>query len=122
MGSIVTQISEHGTVEACDLNKGIKELWKRDLIDAPEAQFRSSRSISKETMDEGFTLKQQYHDRYEQAISAPLVKISFRFMVDTGNYCDHFLIESSIGKLTFPMHSKQKEHVQNVIRKILELN
>lgn len=119
---IVTQLSNYGIIEPYDLNKGIKELWKQDIIDALEVQYRKSKSVSKETMDEEYTFKKQYPGEYEKAIQAPLKKSIFKFIRNKNKYCDHFTIDPSLGKITFPTFSKKKEHSQNVIRKILELN
>ena len=119
---ITNDIGKYGALLNCDLNKGIKELWKRDIIDAIEIQYLRAKSTSKETMHEEYTFKQQYPKLYTQAIRAPLKKASFKFLASKGEYCDHFAIEPSSGKLTFPIFSKKKEHNQNVIRKILEFN
>lgn len=119
---IANDLSNFGIISIYDLNKGIKELWARDFIDALEVQYRKAKSISKETMDEEYTFKQQYPDLYEKAILAPLEKVSFKIIKDYDKYCDHFSIEPSLGKITFPTYSKKKEHIPNVIRKILELN
>ena len=119
---IVTQLSKYGIIEPYDLNKGIKELWKQDIIDALEVQYLKSKSTSKETMHEEYTFKQQYPEEYEKAIQAPLIKCSFKFISNKDEYCDHITIDPSSGKITFPTFSKEKEHIQNVIRKILESN
>jgi hypothetical protein len=125
-GDIITLITndmgKYGTLVAYDLNRGIKELWKSDIIDALEVQYLKAKSTSKETMHEEYTFKQQYPELYEDAIQAPLLKVLFKFIVDKDEYCDHFTIEPSSGKLTFSTFSKEKEHHQNVIRKILEFN
>jgi len=119
---ITNQMGRYGTLISCDLNKGIKELWKRDIVDALEVQWLRAKSTSKETMHEEYTFKRQYPELYDKAIQAPLMKVLFKFIANKDEYCDHFAIEPSLGKLIFPTFPKEKEHNQNVIRKILEFN
>lgn len=119
---VVNELGKHGTINSCDLNKGIKELWDHDYIDALEIQYRKDRSTSKEVMDEEYTFKQQYPELYKEAMLMPLVKVLFKFLVDRDKYCNHFVIEPTLGKITFPVSPKEKEHNLNVIRKILEFN
>lgn len=119
---IINEMGEYGTLVTYDLNKGIKELWKLDIVDALEVQYRKAKSVSKEIMDEEYTFKQQYPALYVEAMRAPLIRVLFKFLIDKYKYCDHFAIEPSSGKLTFPTFQKEKEHSQNVIRKILESN
>jgi hypothetical protein len=119
---ITNDVGKYGTLAICDLNRGIKELWRRDYIDALEVQYLKSKSTSKETMNEEYTFKQVYPKLYEDAILTPLVKVLFKFTTDQDKYCSHFVVEPTLGQLTFPISPKEKEHNQNVIRKILEFN
>jgi hypothetical protein len=122
LGLIANGLQSFGVPISHDLNKGIKELWNRDIIDAIDVQYRKAKSISKETMDEDYTFKHQYPQQYQEAIRSPLGRTSFKFITNHGEYCDHFTIDPTNGEITFPIFSKSKEQTQNVIRKILELN
>jgi len=119
---IFTQLSKYGIIEPYDLNKGIKELWKRDIIDALEVKYLKAKSTLQETMHEEYTFKDQYPEEYNKAMQAPLKRSIFKFIKNKKEYCDHITIDPSSGKITFPKFSKKKEQSQNVIRKILELN
>jgi hypothetical protein len=122
LGLVVGNLANIGIPVLHDLNKGIKELWERDIIDAIEVQYKKSASKAKEIMDEEYTFKQKYPEQYREAILSPLNKSIFKFLTNTGDYCDHFTVDPSNGEITFPTFSKTKEQTQNVIRKILEFN
>jgi hypothetical protein len=90
---IINQINKSGGMSTYDLNKGIKELWKLDYVDAIELQYLKSKSTSKEVMHEEYTFKNQYPDEYKKAILAPIIKASFKFLDNSDDYCNHFAIE-----------------------------
>lgn len=112
----------YGDIETCDLNKGTKEIWKKDIVDALEIQYQKSKSVTRETMDEECTFKQQYPEQFNQAILTPLIKVAFIFLTEKEKYSDHFGIEPCSGKIIFPTFSKKKEELTNVIQTIIQFN
>jgi hypothetical protein len=119
---ILNDINPYGVLSPMDLNKGIKELWKQDTIDALEVQYLRDKSTTKETMHENYTFKRQYPEEYQKAIRAPLLKAIFKFLTKDKSYSSHFVIEPIFGKITFPTFPKDRECNQNVIKKIIEFN
>ncbi len=105
-----------------DLNKGIKHLWKNDLIDSPFVKWKKSRSISTEAMDEEFTLKEQYPELFDEIIYAPLKRTIFNIRNGDKNSYNHFISEPSEGKISLTTFAKNKDAKENVISQILTNN
>jgi len=119
---ILSFFAHRYSIEICDLNKGIKQLWAKDIIDSQYIKYKRNRSVSTETMDENYTLKQQYPDLYEAITSTPINKTIFKYLGKDQLLPDHFTADPSKGELSvslFPIHIKQ---VPNVIDKVLSGN
>lgn len=123
---IIQKIIEHFTnffvVEPLDLNKGIKELWKNDVIDSKYAKWKKSHSTSTEQMDEEFTLKQKYPALYAELVTSPLNRTIFKNITDIDDICSHFTIDPTKGYLTITIYPGSLSQVNNVINKILANN
>lgn len=76
----LSNYSKFGQIDTLDLNKGTKELWEDDAIDARRVEYQKAKSTSVETMDEDFLLKRVYPNVYQQALRAPLYKTIFEVL------------------------------------------
>ncbi|WP_239786172.1 hypothetical protein, partial [Tenacibaculum finnmarkense] len=106
----------------CDLNKGIKFLWNNDVIDSKYASWKKSKSTTTETMDEDYTLKSQYPDAFKDLMNSPLKKTVFKYLLKDEDFPDHFTIEPSVGKISFPLYPKNEKQSKNVVTKIISNN
>jgi hypothetical protein len=122
LNAIISYLNSMGSVQICDLNKGIKKLWDSDIIDSKYVKWKKSKSTTTEAMDESYTLKRQYPDVYENLLNSPLNKTVFKYIKDGEDFCDHFTIEPSEGKISIPIFPKQLNQISNVIEKIVEFN
>lgn len=109
-------------LNAYDLNKGIKHLWRNDFIDSPFVNWKKSKSTSTEAMDEEFTLKVEYPKLFNDIIEAPLKRTIFKIRNTDKNSYNHFISEPSEGKISFTTFAKNEDAKENVIRKILANN
>lgn len=109
-------------VTLCDLNKGIKKLWHDKIIDARKTQSKKGKSVSMETMDEDFTLREQYPEAYEEVIKRPLHKHIFQYMLPDDQIINHFTVDPIDGKIHIPLFPKNPLQVETVINKILSGN
>jgi len=105
-----------------DLNRGIKYLWKNDIIDSPFVKWKKSRSTSTEAMDEEFTLKEQYPELFDEIIYAPLKRTIFNIRNGDKYSYNHFISEPSEGEISFTTFAKNKDAKENVIDQILTNN
>lgn len=104
-----------------DINQGVKSLWENDLIDARAVKYRRDSSVATEVMDENFTYKERYPERYLEVIQAPLKKHTFRFLQNHDQYCD-FESDPSAGILSFNKYPSELNQIENVVREILDQN
>ncbi|HRD40961.1 MAG TPA: hypothetical protein PLC65_20195 [Bacteroidia bacterium] len=123
---IITQICslflEEYDAGICDINKGIKFMWENDLIDSKHVKWKKKRSTAIETMDEEYTVKQQYPDLYKSLIQSPLNKTLFKYLLDDGELVEHFTAEPSYGTINIPIFPKNSNQINNVINKIISNN
>ena len=120
---IVNHLNVKNRITICDLNKGIKKMWDQDLVDSKYVKYKKSKSTTTEAMDETYTVKKQYPLIYKELINAPLNKTIFQFIDDANDeYCEHFSIDPSEGKISIPTFPKNVIHIDNVVRKIIQLN
>lgn len=105
-----------------DLNRGIKHIWANDRIDSRYAKWKKNRSTATETMDEEYTLKEQYPDIYNSLINDPLKRMIFRYLPEDDEFPDHFTCDPSKGELSVPLYPKTPNQIQNVIQEILSNN
>lgn len=105
-----------------DLNRGVKFLWANDRIDSRYAKWKKNRSTATETMDENYTLKEQYPDIYVGLINDPLKRMIFRYLPNDELFPDHFTCDPSRGEISVPLYPKTPNQIQNVIHEILSNN
>lgn len=110
------------TTRICDINKGIKTMWKNDLIDSRHVKWKKNKSTATEVMDENYTLKQQYPDVYNDLVKAPLNKTVFKYLKEDDVLVDHFTTEPTYGELSVPIFPKTPNQISNVISQILSSN
>ncbi|QTN38189.1 hypothetical protein HZ996_03225 [Cryomorphaceae bacterium] len=111
-----------GTPIVTDINRGVKDLWNRDIIDSRYAKWKKDRSMATEAMDEGFTFKEQYPADYASMVTRPLDKMIFKYLVDDDEMPDHFTVDPSNGKVSFILYPKTANQITNVILSILQSN
>ena len=117
-------IANNVEISIIDLNKGIKYLWKNDIIDAKFVRFRKDKSISSETMNGDFTLKKAMPETYKDMMARPLERNIFKF---EGNYQEpdypsHFTVEPEAGAVSFTLFPPSLNANQNVLNLILQHN
>jgi hypothetical protein len=105
-----------------DCNRGIKDIWDRDLIDSKKVQWRNNASTDTVTMDEDFTLKEKYPNKYVELVNDPLVKTMFKYLRDDNYLCDAFDADPSNGVINIPKFPQNANQVKNVITEILTNN
>ena len=109
------------TLIPIDLNKGIKELWAKDIIDVPSVKYKKSKSTSTEIMDEEFTLKKDLPEIYAIIIKGPLEKTTCKFL-SPDEYLPYFRVEPLNGFLAFSTYPTTLKSVNNVVDLILKHN
>lgn len=104
-----------------DINRGVKSLWQNDLIDAISVKYKRDTSVATEVMDENYTFKTQYPERYNEVMASPLRRHTFRFLNNNEDYCD-FMTDPSAGTLSFNKYPSNLNQISNVISAILRNN
>jgi hypothetical protein len=122
VNSILKFFDQTYTVQICDINKGIKKLWKEDIIDSKYAKWKKDRSTSTESMDEEFTLKVQYPELYASLLNSPLGRTVFKYLKDDNEFCSHFTADPSQGQVTIPIFPESLNQTRNVINSIISNN
>jgi len=106
----------------CDLNRGIKHLWDDDIVDSKYAKWKKNRSTTTETMDENYTLKNQYPVIYQDLINSPLRKMIFKYLPDDEQLPDHFTIDPGNGQISIPLYPNNENQNKNVVTEIISNN
>jgi hypothetical protein len=104
-----------------DLNKGVKELWKTDEIDALKVKYKNSKSTSQEIMDEDNMIKKEMPALYVSLITKPLNITTFRILKQT-NMMHFFNIDPSRGYFTFNIFPKHLNGTTDLIDLVLNNN
>jgi hypothetical protein len=120
--NILTVIRKSNTVSVCDINKGMKAVWAADAIDATSVSYRKDKSMTTESMDEQYTVKQHMPEAYKDMITRPLGRTIFKPTDDKANFSRNFWVDPSKGILrtsTYPVHPDQ---TWNIINEILRNN
>lgn len=118
---IVARMSLTAALTRTDINKGIKQLWEENFIDAASVKFKKARSTSIEIMDEEFTLKTTMPDVYNSLLNAPLQKNIFK-LLERDDIISHFTTEPSIGRLSFTKFPETINSIPELIDLILKRN
>lgn len=110
-------------IEPLDINKGVKHMWTKDIIDSTRTQAKGSKSTHTETMDEGHYLKTDLPAEYADIVRKPLLKTIFHVLkeADEVQYGRKFIAEPMLGRMYFRSRSKSGQ-ISNVISYILSNN
>lgn len=122
IGSILHYLSNDYTISPCDLHKGIKELIKDEKIDGVSVRYKGSKSTTTESMNEGFTLKRDKPERYDEMMASPLNKNVFKSVQEDDSFCEYFSCEPSAGEISVNKYSSSTQQSINVIKEILSNN
>ena len=118
---IVERMPLTASLTKLDINKGIKQLWEENFIDAASVKYKKARSTSTEVMDEEFTLKTTMPDIYNALLNAPLQKNIFKIL-EREDIISHFTTEPSNGKLSFTKFPENINSIPDLIDLILTRN
>lgn len=121
LNQILQFFTDHD-IAICDINKGIKHLWDKDVIDSKFAKWKKNRSTTTEAMDEGHTLKNEYPEQYKSLMKSPLNKNIFKYLHADDEMVDHFTADPTIGQINIPLYPKNPNQINNVISKVLSNN
>ncbi|MGI6339382.1 MAG: hypothetical protein ACOXZV_08410 [Bacteroidales bacterium] len=124
---IVEQFVQHfrsiysADLHRLDINRGVKHLWNNNFIDAISIKYKRTASMATEVMDEDFTFKSQYPEKFNEVMLSPLRKHAFRFLINQDDYCD-FVVDPTEGMLSFNKYPTSINQIYNVITEILRYN
>lgn len=118
---IVSKMPLTASLVKTDLNKGIKQLWEEDFVDAAYVQFKKASSTSTESMDENFTLKVKAPDEYKRLLNEPLQKNVLKIL-GSEDIISHFTSEPCIGRLSFTKFPETLNSIPELINLILSKN
>ncbi|KIC01698.1 hypothetical protein OA88_12635 [Flavobacterium sp. JRM] len=104
-----------------DINRGIKQLWEEDFVDAAFVQFKKASSTSTESMDENFTLKVKSPEEYQRLVNEPLQKNVLKIL-GSDVIISHFTTEPGIGKLSFTKFPETLDSIPDLVDLILSKN
>lgn len=116
---IKTNIGQHPY--PLDLNKGIKELWKNDYIDARDVKNRNAKSFDQVRMDQQFLYKKAYPKEWKALMATPLQKTNYK-SISTQIKVDHFYCDATNGELQISYFSNEKSDVPDLLNEILKHN
>lgn len=122
IASVIDFLTNNYEVNILDLNRGVKYLWDNDFIDSKYAKWKKDCSAATETMDEGYTLKTQYPDVYNNLMSSPLNKTIFKYLREDRLFCNHFTVDATKGQLSVPLFPDTDDQIKNIINEILTNN
>lgn len=119
---LVAALDDPANVERSDINKGVKQLWAEDKIDAIQTKWKGAKATLTETMDGKFLMKRDDRPAYERAIKAPLLKTVFHTLVADVKFPGLFSVVPSEGELAVTRYPDDAEEMANVVRAILSAN
>lgn len=105
-----------------DLNKGTKELWENDIIDARKLKYKDSSSIETSIMDEQYTFKNRYPERFQSIMEKPLERTQYKNISGNDNLCEAIEIEPVLGFINILRFPKSENQIRNVVNEILNRN
>jgi hypothetical protein len=115
-------LSKKTTLLPLDINKGVKEIWRRGDIDAPRAAWKSAVATKVNAMDGDYMVKKDDPAEYAQAIRSPLLKTVFKVLNPKLDWPEILMIDASNGEVSIPRYSKSVKAVTNVLSEILRNN
>lgn len=104
-----------------NIDRGVKHMWKSDIIDSSRVQVKDSKSTKIESMDHGLLFKAEYPKAYVEYVQKPLLKTVFHVVKDHQLYGKKFVVDPSFGRVGFISYSSAK-YIDNVISYILKNN
>ncbi len=104
-----------------DINRGVKALWEKDIVDSPAAQWKNAKSTTVEIMDETFMIKRDRQDVYKIIAKSPLQKTQFSIR-DDKSPISRFVVDAGSGVVRFPKFSTSPKGTTDVIAQILKFN
>ncbi|AOW10034.1 hypothetical protein [Flavobacterium gilvum] len=104
-----------------DLNKGIKELWHNDEIDALKVQFKKAKSTSLEVMDEDNLIKKDMLLVYNELIKTQLRSTTFKILKKK-NLVNFFIVNPSSGIFSFSIFPQYLNGINDLIDLVLTNN
>lgn len=117
----IVSYCQPATLMKYDLNKGIKELWDIDEIDALKVKYKNSKSTSQEIMDEDNMIKKEMPALYVSLITRPLNITTFRILKQN-NLMHFFNVDPSRGYFTFTIFPKHLNGTNELIDLVLKHN
>ncbi|WP_294346230.1 hypothetical protein [Sphingobacterium sp.] len=105
-----------------DLNKGVKHIWDKDVIDCREMSCRRTSSRRKETMDGDELFKNKYPEDYKEIMMSPLESCIFRYIRKDEDLPEHFTCDASKGRLSFTLYPERIDQINNVLDEIIRNN
>ncbi|WP_147278060.1 hypothetical protein [Flavobacterium sp. AG291] len=105
----------------CDLNKGIKDLWDKEEIDASKAKVTMAKSVRTETLHGDFLLKRDLPAEYLKIIKDPIGRTTFE-VLKQNHSVDAFVADPTKGIVYFAIFPKQHMATTDLIDLILSKN
>lgn len=109
-------------VAKCDINRGLKHLSDKDVLDLRSLNWIEVDSAKSVVMNEGLTYKAQYPDQYSATMMAPLTKSIFKYLPADDDLCRQFTADPSAGQISVSLYPKNATQTENVIAQILANN
>ncbi|OPB95900.1 hypothetical protein BAS10_09705 [Elizabethkingia meningoseptica] len=104
-----------------DLNKGMKDLWHNDFIDALKVKFKKSKSTSTDIMDENNLYKKTYPTEYKELVKSPLNTSCFIYL-QGNNLVNNFVCDPTEGTFSFSTYPPIMNGVNDFIDLVLNKN
>lgn len=105
----------------CDLNKGIKDLWHTDDIDATKAKVTMAKSVRTEVLHEDFLLKRDMNAEYLNIIKDSVSRTTFQ-VLKHNHSVDAFVVDPTKGIFYFAIFPKQHLATSDLVDLILTKN
>jgi hypothetical protein len=105
-----------------DLHKGIKKLWKDDLIDCVRVDYKDPYSTESTTMDAERGIREKKPALYNELLGVPLLSAKFKIKSKKLSDASTFFAKPGEGYLAFPRYSEHQVDTDNVVREILKHN
>jgi hypothetical protein len=105
-----------------DVNKGIKQLWKKDRIDAFRSTFKKARSTTTESMDRQLGIKRTNPDLYKEMILLPIHKTMFRVEAALENSIKVFQADPTDGVIRMTRYTEDEGDSDELVYAILAEN
>jgi hypothetical protein len=107
-------------LKPADINKGIKTLWEKGVIDSTRGLFKKPHSTAQEIMDEELGIKANNPDLYQIMQESPLYTTLFD-VTDENNSVREFSTDPSRGLVGFSSYSEQGD-ADGIIGQIISSN